>query len=139
MKDHSKKRKIVIKELTRARVLAARKKTEISKKMTAMHTTLKDHKLSKALVKCRNALIKIPGPKMTRFLQKVAEIRATVKNEKGGSLGGAQARNLVKNRELPKLVFGRGNVEVGHDILENLVFTCDGRRERLNDFQKKSF
>ena len=81
-------------------------------------------------------------------MEMLEQIGAEETNVKGGSLAGAESRALVKNLELPTLVYGEktyktpmGEVKIGSKVLEmmSLEYIRLKSRENLLTSQQQSF
>ena len=74
--------------------------------MRNRESSLQESNIHKLFIEAKSSLLEDPVKNQSKLIEKIEEIGAEKTNVKGGSIAGAESRALVKNLELPNLVFG---------------------------------
>ena len=80
--------------------------------MRNRESSLQESEVYKLFTEAKSSLLEVPGENESKQMEKLEQIGAEETNVKGGSLACAESRALVKNLEVPTLVYGETYIKL---------------------------
>ena len=80
--------------------------------MRNREASLQESEVHELFTEAKSSLLEAPGENESKQMEKLEQVGAAETNVKEGSLAGAESRALVKNLEVPTLVYGETYIKL---------------------------